>query len=129
MKLLRLQWLLQHGQEAFHGGGLGAAGAVDDADGAVVHLIFEVERNERPGLDLLFNCGLRHDRYAGVNLHRTLDGFDIIKLHDGANLHARGAENLVDRLARRHVRLKGDELAAVQLFEINFFLVRQAVAR
>ena len=105
--------------EALHGRRQDAALAVQDGQRTRHAAVAQAEHDERALLDFLADGAFGDERHAGVDFHRALERLDVVELHGGLELDALLAEELVERLARRDVLVEADELATLQVGEVD----------
>ena len=92
-------------------------------------LALEQHRRERALTHLLHHGRLRHDGDAMVDLDCAFHRLDVVELHHRRDLEFVIAENLVDGLARRDVRVEADELVSRQCLHLYVTTLRQRVIR
>jgi hypothetical protein len=89
-----------------------AALAVQNGERPGELLPLEVQHGQRALLLLLRHGRLRHDRDAVIDFDRALHRLDVVELHHRLDLELVLAEDDIDRLAGRDVRVEADELLA-----------------
>ncbi len=98
-----------------------------DADRAGDVLGGQRHNHQRSGLDFLLNGRLGQDADPRPDLHRLLDGLDVVELHDHLHVDLVLAEDLVQLPADDQLAVKADERLAAKVREADLPHVRQAV--
>ena len=108
----------KHGQELLEGRGEDLVAAVNSAQRPEI-VPFQRHGHQAALGHFLLERGLGHNSDAAIEFEGAFNRFDVIELHGVLHLDPLIAQELVQRLAGRQVRVEADEVLAIERLKLE----------